>query len=91
VSRRALMESDWRDIRDRASVAEAFTRVYTQYLFGKPRMSGARAALDYFKVPRRREAVAECAHAVELAAGLTRTRARPSRRPEVTGPRTSGS
>jgi beta-phosphoglucomutase len=52
-SLRQLMESDWRDIRDRTSWSpEAFTsRVYEEQMSGKPRMSGARAALAYFHVP----------------------------------------
>jgi beta-phosphoglucomutase-like phosphatase (HAD superfamily) len=52
-SLRELMESDWRDIRDRTTWSpEAFTsHVYQEYVSGKPRMSGARAALGYFNVP----------------------------------------
>jgi len=52
-SLRELMESDWSGIRGRTTWSpEAFTsRVYEQYMSGKPRMSGARAALDYFHVP----------------------------------------
>ncbi len=52
-SLRELMQSDWSDIRDRTSWSpEAFTsRVYEQQISGKPRMSGARAALEYFHVP----------------------------------------
>ncbi len=52
-SLRQLMESDWSDIRDQTSWSpEAFTsRVYDQQMSGKPRMSGARAALAYFHVP----------------------------------------
>jgi beta-phosphoglucomutase len=52
-SLRQLMESDWSDIRDRTSWSpEAFTsRVYEQQMSGKPRISGARAALAYFHVP----------------------------------------
>ncbi len=52
-SLRQLMESDWSDIRNRTSWSpEAFTsRVYGQQISGKPRMSGARAALAYFHVP----------------------------------------
>jgi beta-phosphoglucomutase-like phosphatase (HAD superfamily) len=52
-SLRELMESSWRDIRDQTTWSpEAFTpHVYQQYVSGKPRMSGARAALDYFHVP----------------------------------------
>jgi beta-phosphoglucomutase len=50
---RELMESDWSDIRDDTTwTAERFTpQVYQQVMSGKPRMSGARAALDYFDVP----------------------------------------
>ena len=46
-SLRQLMESDWSDIRNRTSWSpEAFTsRVYEEQMSGKPRMSGARAAL----------------------------------------------
>jgi alpha,alpha-trehalase len=48
-----LMEGDWRDIRDRTSWSpEAFTpAVYQQVMAGKPRMAGARAALEHFGVP----------------------------------------
>jgi beta-phosphoglucomutase-like phosphatase (HAD superfamily) len=48
-----LMESEWSGIRDRTSWSpEAFTsRVYEEQMSGKPRMSGARAALEYFHVP----------------------------------------
>ncbi len=57
---RELMESDWRDIRDRTTwTPEAFTpQVYQEYMSGKPRASGARAALDYFKVPDAADRVA---------------------------------
>jgi beta-phosphoglucomutase len=52
-SLRQLMESDWSNIRNRTSWSpEAFTsRVYEEQMSGKPRMSGARAALAYFHVP----------------------------------------
>ena len=52
-SMRELMESKWSDIRDRTTWSpEAFTsRVYEEQMSGKPRMSGARAALEYFHVP----------------------------------------
>ena len=52
-SLRQLMEGEWSDIRDRTTWSpEAFTpRVYEQEISGKPRMSGARAALEYFHVP----------------------------------------
>jgi beta-phosphoglucomutase len=52
-SLRELMESDWSDIRARTTwSAEAFTStLYQERISGKPRMSGARAALEYFHVP----------------------------------------
>jgi beta-phosphoglucomutase len=52
-SLRELMESEWADIRARTTWSPtAFTpRVYQQEVSGKPRMAGARAALDYFQVP----------------------------------------
>lgn len=48
-----LMESRWRDIRSRCTYSpSAFTpRVYQDVVSGKPRLSGARAALDHFHVP----------------------------------------
>ena len=51
---RVLMETEWRDIRDQTSwTAERFTpAVYQQVMAGKPRMAGARAALEYFGVPK---------------------------------------
>jgi trehalose/maltose hydrolase-like predicted phosphorylase/beta-phosphoglucomutase-like phosphatase (HAD superfamily) len=50
---RALMEGDWGDLRDQTSwTAEGFTSaVYQQLMAGKPRMAGARAALEHFGVP----------------------------------------
>jgi beta-phosphoglucomutase len=62
-SLRELMESGWRDIRDRTTWSPgAFTpQVYQQYVSGKPRASGARAALDYFHVPDAAARVAEYA------------------------------
>jgi beta-phosphoglucomutase len=47
------MEGDWSDIRGETTWApEAFTsQVYETVMSGKPRMSGARAALEYFHVP----------------------------------------
>jgi beta-phosphoglucomutase-like phosphatase (HAD superfamily) len=52
-SLRELMESEWSDIRDRTTWSpEAFTsRVYEQQMSGKPRLSGARAAFEYFHIP----------------------------------------
>ncbi len=48
-----LMETRWRDLVPRTSYApERFTsRVYQDVVAGKPRLSGARAALDHFGVP----------------------------------------
>ncbi len=50
---RGLMEHDWSDIRGRTTwTPEMFTsQVYQQQMSGKPRMTGARAALEYFRVP----------------------------------------
>jgi beta-phosphoglucomutase-like phosphatase (HAD superfamily) len=52
-SLRELMESDWREIRgDTTWSPEAFTPlVYQEHVSGKPRMAGARAALEHFRVP----------------------------------------
>jgi beta-phosphoglucomutase len=52
-SLRELMEGEWSDIRDRTTWSpEAFTpQLYEEEMSGKPRMSGARAALEYFHVP----------------------------------------
>ena len=48
-----LMETRWSDVRpDTTYSPERFTpELYQQIVAGKPRMSGARAALDYFQVP----------------------------------------
>jgi beta-phosphoglucomutase len=50
---RELMETRWSDIRSSTTYSpERFTSlVYQNHVSGKPRMSGARAALDYFHVP----------------------------------------
>lgn len=52
-SLRELMDTVWSDIRARTTwTPEAFTpQVYQQQVSGKPRMSGAHAALSYFGVP----------------------------------------
>lgn len=52
-SLRELMENEWADIRDQSEWSdERFTpRVYQQVMSGKPRMSGALATLEYFRVP----------------------------------------
>jgi beta-phosphoglucomutase-like phosphatase (HAD superfamily) len=56
---RELMESEWSDIREQTSWSEErFTpQVYQQVMSGKPRMSGALAALEYFEVPDAQERV----------------------------------
>ena len=48
-----LMEGEWSDIRDETTWSPgAFTpQVYQQVMSGKPRLNGARAALDHFGVP----------------------------------------
>ncbi len=48
-----LMETRWRDVRASCTYApDAFTsRVYRDVVSGRPRLSGARAALEFFKVP----------------------------------------
>ena len=50
---RELMDTSWQDIRSQTMYSpERFTpRVYQSVVSGKPRMSGARAALDHFQVP----------------------------------------
>src|SRR6516165_2688499 len=52
-SLRELMQGEWSDIAGRTTWSpEAFTpRVYEEEMSGKPRMSGARAALEYFHIP----------------------------------------
>jgi beta-phosphoglucomutase-like phosphatase (HAD superfamily) len=52
-SLRELMDTAWAGIRDATTwTPEAFTaQVYQRQLSGKPRMSGARSALEYFQVP----------------------------------------
>src|SRR5262245_8322836 len=47
------MDGEWSDIRSHSTWSpEAFTpQVYQQEMSGKPRLSGARAALEYFHVP----------------------------------------
>jgi len=48
-----LMEGPWSDVRDQTAWSpEAFTpQVYQRVVSGKPRMSGALAALEHFEVP----------------------------------------
>jgi alpha,alpha-trehalase len=71
-----LMEGEWRDIRGHASYApERFTlAVYQQWQAGKPRLAGARAALEYFGVPdadrlAERYAAVKQEHLVKLIEG----------------------
>jgi beta-phosphoglucomutase len=47
------MEGEWRDIRDRTTWSpDALTPdVYQKQISGKPRISGAQSALEYFQVP----------------------------------------
>jgi HAD superfamily hydrolase (TIGR01509 family) len=59
-----LMESSWSGLRDRSSYSpERFSaQVYQAVVAGKPRLSGARAALEHFGIPdddRRAETYAE--------------------------------
>ena len=56
-SLRELMQDEWRGICKRTTWSpEAFTpRVYQTHISGKPRMSGARAVLDYFNIPDDKE------------------------------------
>jgi beta-phosphoglucomutase len=72
-SLRELMESSWRGIRGRTTWSpDAFTsHVYQRYVSGKPRASGARAALDYFQVPDADQRAAEYAqHKQEMVVRL---------------------
>jgi trehalose/maltose hydrolase-like predicted phosphorylase/beta-phosphoglucomutase-like phosphatase (HAD superfamily) len=48
-----LMEGEWREVRDQTSwTPKRFTpAVYQQVMAGKPRMAGARSALEHFGVP----------------------------------------
>jgi haloacid dehalogenase-like hydrolase len=52
-SLRMLMEGEWRDLRHQTGWAPGrFTpTVYQQTMAGRPRMAGARAAMEYFGVP----------------------------------------
>ncbi len=68
-----LLEGEWAEVRDQTSwTPERFTSaVYQQVMAGKPRMAGARAALEQFGVPEvgiraERYAAAKQAQVVEL-------------------------
>jgi beta-phosphoglucomutase len=58
---RQLMETSWREIRDRTTYEpERFTAdLYHSQMSGKPTMSGARAALEYFEVPDAEDRIEE--------------------------------
>ena len=60
-SLRELLEGDWAGIRERTTWSPAaFTSlVYQRYVSGKPRLNGARAALEHFEVPDAEARVAE--------------------------------
>jgi beta-phosphoglucomutase-like phosphatase (HAD superfamily) len=59
ASLRELMETEWAEVRDRSEWSdERFTpQVYQQVMSGKPRMAGALAGLEYFKIPDAAERV----------------------------------
>lgn len=70
---RDLMETDWRQLLPQTSYTpEAFTTaVYQEFVAGKPRMSGAQAALEHFGIPDAAHRAVEYAerkqkHVVEL-------------------------
>lgn len=68
-----LMQTDWAPIRDQTSWSpQAMTpQVYQQAMSGKPRMSGALAALEYFGVPDAAErAKVYAAHKQEMVVRL---------------------
>ncbi len=70
---RELMETDWADVRAQSTWSpEAFTTaVYQRVLSGKPRMSGALDALDYFEVPDAHARAADyAAHKQDLVVRL---------------------
>ncbi|HEX2297240.1 MAG TPA: HAD-IA family hydrolase, partial [Pseudonocardiaceae bacterium] len=70
---RELMETDWADIREQTSWSpDAFTpQVYQQVLSGKPRLSGALGALEYFHVPdTQRRAQIYAAHKQDMVVKL---------------------
>lgn len=70
---RELMESDWADIRDQTTWSpDAFTaQIYQQAVSGKPRESGALAALEHFQVPDAQQRVAAyAAHKQDMVVKL---------------------
>ncbi len=67
------METSWADIRPQTTWApERFTsRVYQELVAGKPRLSGARAALEYFDLPDDEQLVEQYAeHKQRMVVGL---------------------
>jgi beta-phosphoglucomutase-like phosphatase (HAD superfamily) len=62
-----LMDTEWTDLRDRIGYSpDKFTEaVYQQIVAGRPRLAGARAALEYFGVP-----AGEAARLAELYAAV---------------------
>ena len=58
-SLRDLMDTEWADVDDQSEWSdERFTpHVYEEVMSGKPRMSGALAGLEYFKIPDARDRV----------------------------------
>ncbi|HEY2314710.1 MAG TPA: hypothetical protein VGH96_13925, partial [Streptosporangiaceae bacterium] len=60
-----LMDTEWTDVRGQTGyAAEKFTQaVYQQVIAGRPRLAGARAALEYFGVP-------DAGHRAELYAAV---------------------
>jgi trehalose/maltose hydrolase-like predicted phosphorylase/beta-phosphoglucomutase-like phosphatase (HAD superfamily) len=60
---RELMETSWSELRPQTTWApDRFTsQVYQEYVAGKPRLSGARAALRYFGLPEDEKLVQEYA------------------------------
>ena len=66
---RELMETRWRDLRGQTSWApDRFTsRVYQEIVAGKPRLSGARAALAYFGLPETKKHADEYAERKQQA------------------------
>lgn len=59
----SLMEDEWRDMLPQTSYTPATftTSVYQEFVAGKPRMSGARAALEHFNIPNAEQRAVEYA------------------------------
>jgi trehalose/maltose hydrolase-like predicted phosphorylase/beta-phosphoglucomutase-like phosphatase (HAD superfamily) len=70
---RELMETSWAEIRPQTTWAPGqFTsRLYTELVAGKPRLSGARAVLEHFELPNDNKLVEEYAeHKQRMVVGL---------------------